>query len=383
MRRHPWTILTLFLLAAGLLAACGPTATPAPTPAPTQPGDDGVLHGEANVDEIGIQILESFPVQVHIVARGNLSDGCTEIDEVRQERTGQTFQVTITTIRPSGAVCTEALVPFEETIALEVLGLEAGTYTVDANGVTGTFELTVDNVPVGEPPSGGLSGGVLATFDVNGEAFRVWVTNPRTIQQLLGLASGAGAANIPNGRIQRGPGLADYNLPWSWHLDPEDIEMAEMTAEVCDGTPSYVEAHLDEFVDTVGRYCPWSARLVSVDVHDPPALPALTWHREGGIAGFCDDLSIDAAGMVDAASCAGDPSGTVAHGRLDDARLGQLQGWIETLRPFEVEQTDDAVADAMTIRLVFAGQGTAEPTDADRAAILEFAAEVYAAFSGG
>ncbi|MEJ2212196.1 MAG: hypothetical protein P8129_24670, partial [Anaerolineae bacterium] len=263
------------------------------------------------------------------------------------------------------------------------VGLEAATYTVNVNGVSDTFDLAVDNIPAGEPPGDGeLSGGVLATFDVNGEEFRVWVTNPGTIQQLLDLASGEGGANIPNGRIQRGPGLADHNLPWSWHLDPQDIEMAEMTAEVCDGTPSYVEEHLDEFVDTVGRYCPWSARLVSVDVHDPPALPALTWHREGGIAGFCDDLSIDAAGMVDTSSCAADPSGTVSHGRLDAARLAQLQRWIETLRPFEVEQSDGAVADAMTIRLNFTGQGTAEPTEAERTAILEFASEVYGAFSG-
>jgi hypothetical protein len=52
---------------------------------------------------------------------------------------------------------------------------------------------------------------------------------------------------------------ADHNLPWSWHLDPEEIEMAEMTTEVCNGTPSYVEEHLDEFIETVGRYCPLNA----------------------------------------------------------------------------------------------------------------------------
>ncbi len=41
--------------------------------------------------------------------------------------------------------------------------------------------------------------------------------------------------------------------------------MAEVTIELCDGTPSYVEAHLDEWIEQVGRYCPWSARLVALE----------------------------------------------------------------------------------------------------------------------
>lgn len=110
-----------------------------------------------------------------------------------------------------------------------------------------------------------LSGGIVATFDVVGEEFSVWVTNPQTIQQILDLQRGVSNANIPNGVILRGPGKADHNEPWSWHLDPEQIEMAEVTMELCDGTPSFVEEELDYFVATVGRYCPWSARLVAME----------------------------------------------------------------------------------------------------------------------
>jgi hypothetical protein len=110
-----------------------------------------------------------------------------------------------------------------------------------------------------------LSGGIVATFDVVDERFRVWVTNPRTVEQILSLQRGDSSANIPNGVILRGPGKADHNEPWSWHLDPEQIEMAEIAIEVCDGTPSFVEEELDYFVETVGRYCPWSARLVAVE----------------------------------------------------------------------------------------------------------------------
>ncbi len=100
--------------------------------------------GLASVDEIDILILESFPVQVWVIARGNLPDPCTEISEVLQEREGDTFFITIKTYRPPG-FCIQVIAPFEEIIPLEVYGLPAGTYTVDVNGVQGTFDLEVDN----------------------------------------------------------------------------------------------------------------------------------------------------------------------------------------------------------------------------------------------
>ena len=101
--------------------------------------------GLALVDEIDILILESFPVQINVIARGNLPDPCTEISEVLQEREGNTFFVTIKTYRPPGP-CIQVLAPFEEIIPLEVYGLPAGTYTVDVNGVQATFDLEVDNI---------------------------------------------------------------------------------------------------------------------------------------------------------------------------------------------------------------------------------------------
>jgi inhibitor of cysteine peptidase len=133
-------VLTATLLLA-LLAACGPAGEPAiPTP---QGGDDT---GLAQVESIDILILESFPVQVHVLARGTLPDSCTTIDQISKERDGTTFRVTLITARPAEA-CAQVLTPFEETIPLDVYGLDAGTYTVDVNGVTGTFTLEFDNVP--------------------------------------------------------------------------------------------------------------------------------------------------------------------------------------------------------------------------------------------
>jgi len=101
--------------------------------------------GLASVDEIEILILESFPVQINVIASGNLSDPCTEISEVLQKKEGNTFFITIKTYRSPG-FCIQVLAPFEEIIPLEVYGLPAGTYTVDVNGVQATFDLEVDNI---------------------------------------------------------------------------------------------------------------------------------------------------------------------------------------------------------------------------------------------
>lgn len=114
------------------------------------------------------------------------------------------------------------------------------------------------------PTANPLKGGVLVEFELNDQTFHVWVTNPQTIQQLLDLRDGKSDAKIPSGKILNGAGEANYNAPWTWHLDPQDIEMAEFTIEVCDAEPKYVEEHVQEFVDVVKRYCPWSANFVSL-----------------------------------------------------------------------------------------------------------------------
>lgn len=100
----------------------------------------------ATIESVEIRTLESFPVQVHLTAKGYLGDPCTTVSEVRQRRDGNTFRVTIATFRPDDQMCADVIVPLEQNIPLEVQGLKAGTYTVDVNGVTETFELAADNV---------------------------------------------------------------------------------------------------------------------------------------------------------------------------------------------------------------------------------------------
>lgn len=108
-----------------------------------------------------------------------------------------------------------------------------------------------------------LSGGVLVTFDVVGEKYSVFFRQPDAIRDVLAVYNGTSQAGIPSGRVIRGG--AFYNQPWSWHIDPDDIQMVEVTIELCDGRPSDLEADVDYWVNTVGRYCPWGATIVAVE----------------------------------------------------------------------------------------------------------------------
>jgi len=125
-----------------LLSGCGGEAAPdlPPTGAPTE--------SRVFINDVELMILESFPVQVRARIQGDLADGCTSITGIETERDveAERFTVRIETTRDDDAMCTQALVPFEESIALDVRGLPAGTYTVDVHGETATFTLDVDNV---------------------------------------------------------------------------------------------------------------------------------------------------------------------------------------------------------------------------------------------
>ncbi len=107
-----------------------------------------------------------------------------------------------------------------------------------------------------------LKGGILATFDVQGERYSIFITDSRAIAQVLDLSNGRSNARIPSGRLVKG--RESYNAGWSWHIDSQDVQMAEITMELCDGRPSDVEKNVDYWVDTVGRFCPWTAVLVAV-----------------------------------------------------------------------------------------------------------------------
>jgi hypothetical protein len=148
--------LLLVLLSAILLSGCAIGSADAsmpvdpalsePDPVDYTGGDvgDETTDNWALIDEIEIEILESLPVQVRVIVRGYFNDAITVLDIISQSRVDDdTIAVRILTTRDPDAMGAQVLVPFEESIALDIveLGLEPGTYTVDVNGVTQTLTL--------------------------------------------------------------------------------------------------------------------------------------------------------------------------------------------------------------------------------------------------
>jgi sterol desaturase/sphingolipid hydroxylase (fatty acid hydroxylase superfamily) len=92
---------------------------------------------------------------------------------------------------------------------------------------------------------------------VDRETFVLRATDPETIRLATENFRGRNAM-FPIGPLRRGDG---FNPPWSWHFDPDRVRLTEVAIEVCDGRPSYVEEHLEDFL---AGYCPWGARVVGL-----------------------------------------------------------------------------------------------------------------------
>ena len=102
--------------------------------------------------------------------------------------------------------------------------------------------------------------GVIVTFRVaDVEEYKIRLTDPADIEIARKLLAGEEAPNIPNGVVVRGD--PDVNIGYTWHIDPESVEFANFTVEVCDGLPSDVE----QGIITSDRYCPWSAEVIAID----------------------------------------------------------------------------------------------------------------------
>ncbi len=113
----------------------------------------------------------------------------------------------------------------------------------------------------GDDDDGGSSRGVVVTFSVvDGEEFyKIFMTDPADIEIARKLLAGEEAPSIPNGKVVRTPD--QYNTGYSWHIDPDDLDWADVTVEVCDGRPSDVE---DDSI-TSDRYCPWDAKVIEIE----------------------------------------------------------------------------------------------------------------------
>ena len=93
-----------------------------------------------------------------------------------------------------------------------------------------------------------------------GQTFQAWTTDTTVINQVLAqvaLPQNERNQHI-NGAILKNPEGCALNQEWSWYFDPTGWAITEVSIELCDGDPQYVEDNLDEYI-RIGGYCPWSS----------------------------------------------------------------------------------------------------------------------------
>jgi len=101
---------------------------------------------------------------------------------------------------------------------------------------------------------------------------------------------------------------------------------------------------------------------------------AFVWRREGGIAGFCDEIVVSRVGFATAWNCRETPARAVATLSLSAAELKQFYQWLDGLGPCEwTHDGDGATADALSISLKLEGQGAKALSDLERESMLTFA----------
>ena len=101
---------------------------------------------------------------------------------------------------------------------------------------------------------------------------------------------------------------------------------------------------------------------------------AFSYHRAGGIAGFCDDVAVYLDGHALVSSC----KEQFAPFYLTASEMQQVYAWFDDLKPVDYLHTDSAAADGMTISLILPGQGQKTADDATLSAIAEYASQLAA-----
>lgn len=150
------------LIASAFLSACGLLNTvdigppdPTPTPLSDKPGTGTPVRGLAPVESIEVRMLETVPIQVELSIHATLPDLCTTFERTGIERQGNTYFINVFTSRTEDPTCVQdqTTTTFEQVVPLDVLGLAAGTYFVEANGASAEFVMQQDNLPVVEKAS--------------------------------------------------------------------------------------------------------------------------------------------------------------------------------------------------------------------------------------
>jgi hypothetical protein len=111
-----------------------------------------------------------------------------------------------------------------------------------------------------------------------------------------------------------------------------------------------------------------------------PASVAITWKREGGLAGFCDYMTVFLSGEVHVSSC---KQGEIIEGRLIDTlsenEMAQFDEWLTNYGNVTIDASDPkGVSDRMVVMLTFMGTGSQQTlSPSNERELVNFVQELY------
>ena len=111
-----------------------------------------------------------------------------------------------------------------------------------------------------------------------------------------------------------------------------------------------------------------------------PATLAMVWKREGGIAGFCDTMTVFRSGEVYTTQCKPQSEGRMGTFAtlLSAAQQKQFMDWMAQFGQANLDASDPAgVADRMIVTLDLFGSGTQQVTKSGQQALFELAQSLF------
>ena len=95
------------------------------------------------VEHVGVRAGEGSPIPVEIVASGTWPVLCSQIAEVQSKVNG--FEIDVTVLASTTSPCPpdQLGLPFRYAFPLNVVEMEAGTYTITVNGTSTTLDLPI------------------------------------------------------------------------------------------------------------------------------------------------------------------------------------------------------------------------------------------------
>jgi hypothetical protein len=110
------------------------------TSSPVNIGDENIIQSDTFIESVEVIVLESFPMQLHLVITGFQPEGCEFPVIVEQQRAENTVNVHIYREVPADVMCPMVIIPYEETVVLDG-GFEFGTFTIQVNEFTVEIDL--------------------------------------------------------------------------------------------------------------------------------------------------------------------------------------------------------------------------------------------------